>query len=67
MGLYNGGVWDHPSSGENQEKVRTNQPQLTLAQDCDRKREFRVPRFVADNQAVFQAPYDERGRDANDG
>jgi len=23
--LYSGGVWDHPSSGKNQGKLRTNQ------------------------------------------
>ena len=33
-------------------KLRTNQPQLTPIQDDGRKRKFRVPRFVADNQAV---------------
>jgi len=46
------GGWDHPGSGKNQGKLRTNQPQLTLAQDDRRKRKFRVPRFVAGNQAV---------------
>jgi len=50
--LYAGGVPDHPSLGENQGQLRTNQLQLTPAQDCERKRKFRVPRFVADNQAV---------------
>ena len=43
-------IW--ASSGKNQGKLRTNQPQLTPAQDDERKRKFRVPRFVADNQAV---------------
>jgi len=45
-------VWDHPSSGKNQGKLRTNQLQLTPAQGYKRKRKFRVPRFVVDNQAV---------------
>jgi len=27
--LCGGGVWDHPSSGKNQGKLRINQPQLT--------------------------------------
>jgi len=44
-------VWDHPSSGKNQGKLRANEPQLTPAQAYERKREFRVHRFVADNQA----------------
>jgi hypothetical protein len=48
------GEWDHPSSGKNRGKLRTNQPQLTSAQDDGRKRKFRVPRFVAGNQAVFR-------------
>ena len=48
------GRMDHPSSGKNQGKLRTNQPQLTPAQDDSRKRKFRVPRFVAGNQAVSQ-------------
>jgi len=47
-------VGDHPSSGTNQGKLRTNQPQLTPAKDYIRKRKFRVPRFVAGNQAVSQ-------------
>jgi len=47
------GGWDHPSSGKNQGKLRTNQPQLTLTQDDRRKRKFWEPRFVAGNQAVF--------------
>jgi len=51
--LYSGGVWDHPRSGKNQGKLRTNQRQLTPTQDCERKRKFREPRFVADNQAVM--------------
>ena len=33
--------------GQNQGKLRTNQPQLTPAQSCERKRKFRVPRFVS--------------------
>jgi len=37
------GVWDHPSSGKNQGKLRTNQPQLTLAQDDERRRNFVSP------------------------
>ena len=41
------------SSGKNQGKLRINQPQLTPAQDHERKREFCVPRFVADYQAVL--------------
>jgi len=48
---YNG-VWDNPSSGKNQGKLRINHPQLTLAQDDGQKRKFCVPRFVADYQAV---------------
>jgi len=34
------------------DKTRTGGPQLTPAQDDERKRKFRVPRFVPDNQAV---------------
>ena len=44
-------VWDHYSSGKNQGKLRANQPQLTAAPDYERKRKFRVPRFVLDYQA----------------
>ena len=44
-----------PAQG-NQGKLRTNQPQLTPAQDCRQKREFRVPRFVSYNQAVTRRP-----------
>ena len=33
LGLYSGRVWDHPSSGKNQGKLRANQPQLTAAQE----------------------------------
>ena len=51
--LCSGRVWDHPSSGKNQGKLRTNQPQLTPAQDYERKRKFCVPRFVSYNQAVI--------------
>ena len=51
------GEWDHPSSGKYQGKLRTNQPQLTPAQDDGRKRKFRVPRFVAGNQAVFSSSW----------
>ena len=32
-------------------QISFSSPQLTQAQDCERKRKFRVPRFVADNQA----------------
>jgi len=53
--LCGGRVQDHPSSGKNQGELRTNQPQLTPAQDDGRKRKFRVPRFVAGNQPVFWA------------
>ena len=52
-----GGVWNYPSSGKNQGKLRTNQSQLTPAQDDERKRKFRVPRFVADNQAVSKVEF----------
>ena len=45
-------VRDHPSSGTNQGKFKTNQPQLTPAQDYERKRKFCEPRSVSDNQAV---------------
>jgi len=58
--LCGGGVWDHPDSGKNQGSLRTNQPQLTPAQDCERKRKFRVPRFVADNQVVVRVSGAER-------
>jgi len=53
--LSSGCVWDHPSSEKNQGKLRTNQPQLTLAHPSSgrrTKRKFRVPTFVADNQTV---------------
>ena len=57
--LCGGGVPDHPSSGENQREIRESSgqishssPQLTPAQGNGRKRKFRVPRFVAGNQAV---------------
>jgi len=33
-------------------KLRTNQQQFTPIQDDGRRRKFRVPRFVADNQAA---------------
>ena len=52
-------VWVHPSSGRIQGKLRTNQPQLTPAHPSSGrriKREFRVPRFVAGNQAVSSKP-----------
>jgi len=45
----------YPSSGKNQGKLRTNQSQLTLAQDDERRRKFRVPGFVAGNQADVSA------------
>jgi len=47
-------IW--ASSGKNQGKLRTNQPQLTPAHSSSglrtKKKKFHVPRFVADNQAV---------------
>jgi len=37
---------------ESSGQISHSSPQLTPAQDCERKRKFRVPRFVSDNQAV---------------
>ena len=51
--LRSGVEWDHLSSGKNQGKLRTNQPQLTPVQDYERKRKFREPRFVSDSQAII--------------
>jgi len=53
--LCGGSVRDHHSSGKNQGELRTNQLQLTPAHDCERKRKFRVPRFVSDNQLISPA------------
>jgi hypothetical protein len=38
--LYCGGVPDHPSSGENQGELRTNQPQLTPSSGLRTKKEI---------------------------
>jgi len=48
-----------PNSEKNQGKLRTNQSQLTPAQDYERKRKFRVPRFVADYEDVLSIVSDE--------
>ena len=48
--------------GMNQGKLRTNQPQLTPAQDYERKREVSVPRFVSDYQAVLLADFWSPGK-----
>ena len=53
LGLCSGRVWDHPSSGKNQGKLRANQPQLAPAQNYEQKRKSRTPRFVLYNQAVI--------------
>ena len=51
------GEWDHPSSGKNQGKLRTNQPQLTPAQDDGQKRKFSVPRLVTTKPGSFFRTY----------
>jgi len=45
-----------PLSGRELSTVRTNQLLLTPAQDDERKRKFRAPRLVSDNQAVISMP-----------
>ena len=50
--LCSGYVWGYPGFGKSQGMPKKNQPQLTPAQDCERKRHFREPRFVSDNQIV---------------
>jgi hypothetical protein len=39
-----------------QGRIRGSSPQLTPAQDYERKRKFRVPRFVSDYQGVVLVP-----------
>ena len=46
---------------ESSGQISHSSPQLTPAQDDERKRKFRVPRFVADNQAVSSSRTDEIG------
>jgi len=52
-GVKTGHLWGHPSSGKDQGQLKVNQRKLIVAQDCERKWQFRISRFVSYNQAVL--------------
>src|SRR4051812_46958831 len=47
-----GSSYFREKSGKAQDTISHISPRLTRAQGCGRKRKFREPRFVSDNQAV---------------